>query len=204
MFAMVHVEIILLYDEVPARCISLTLSREPGVGTSLRTYDDFPMPQYRTSLEYWWQQNCVPLIAIGLNPSTATRRKSDPTVTRCAVRAVRVGAGGLIMLNLFPYVDKNPTTMWKAPPNARMLCANNEAIRRTLANYPDADVLYAPGGHNCPIGSPNVDRYNDQAESTLEILLQAGRRVLCLGLRPNGEPYHPSRRPYTQEMVVRT
>ncbi|MDP3586060.1 MAG: DUF1643 domain-containing protein [Thiobacillus sp.] len=42
------------------------------------------------------------LLTIGLNPSTATREKSDPTVARVKKVAQNNGFDGFVMLNLYP------------------------------------------------------------------------------------------------------
>lgn len=43
-----------------------------------------------------------PLLTIGLNPSTATQERLDPTVTRVEKVAKLAGFDGFVMLNLYP------------------------------------------------------------------------------------------------------
>ncbi|RYH61130.1 MAG: DUF1643 domain-containing protein [Alcaligenaceae bacterium] len=43
-----------------------------------------------------------PLLTIGLNPSTATQERLDPTVTRVEKVATLAGYDGFVMLNLYP------------------------------------------------------------------------------------------------------
>ena len=43
-----------------------------------------------------------PLLVIGLNPSTATQEKADPTVARVRKVAALHGYDGFVMLNLYP------------------------------------------------------------------------------------------------------
>jgi hypothetical protein len=45
-----------------------------------------------------------PLLAVGLNSSTASREKSDITVAKVERIAERAGYDGFVMLNLYPYV----------------------------------------------------------------------------------------------------
>lgn len=50
---------------------------------------------------------------IGLNPSTATPEKLDPTVSKCEYWAQQWGFEGFVMLNLFSYRATDPTAMLK-------------------------------------------------------------------------------------------
>lgn len=52
-----------------------------------------------------------PLICVGVNPSTATPQKLDPTVTRVARRAWRNNYDSWIMLNLYPQRSTDPDGM---------------------------------------------------------------------------------------------
>lgn len=52
---------------------------------------------------------------IGLNPSTATPEKLDPTVSKCEHWAKAWGFDGFVMLNLFSYRATEPEEMKAAP-----------------------------------------------------------------------------------------
>jgi hypothetical protein len=70
-----------------------------------------PCRKYRYTLKRVWNKN-KPLAAfIGLNPSTATEIKNDPTVNRCMNYANDWGYGGIIMLNIFAYRATDPKEM---------------------------------------------------------------------------------------------
>ena len=47
------------------------------------------------------------LLTIGLNPSTATKEKSDTTVAKVEGAAIRNGFDGFVMLNLYPVRSTN-------------------------------------------------------------------------------------------------
>lgn len=59
-----------------------------------------------------------PLLTIGLNPSTATQEKADPTVARVERIAKDKGFNGFVMLNLYP-VRK---TDFRKRPSGRQDC----------------------------------------------------------------------------------
>ena len=60
-----------------------------------------------------------PLLVIGLNPSTATPEKLDPTVTRVEKVAQQSGFDGFVMLNLYPVRATDPKDLSpKADPEA--------------------------------------------------------------------------------------
>lgn len=52
---------------------------------------------------------------IGLNPSTATAEKDDPTIRRCVAFARAWGHEALCMTNLFAYRATDPSIMKEAP-----------------------------------------------------------------------------------------
>ena len=56
-----------------------------------------------------------PLLVIGLNPSTATQEKLDPTVTRVEKVAQQCEFDGFVMLNLYPVRATDPKDL---PPRA--------------------------------------------------------------------------------------
>ena len=49
-----------------------------------------------------------PLYCIGVNPSTATPEKYDPTITRVSRTADKMGFDSFVMLNLYPLRATNP------------------------------------------------------------------------------------------------
>lgn len=47
-----------------------------------------------------------------LNPSTADEKTNDPTVERCQRRAMKLGFGGLIVVNIFAYRSTDPEELY--------------------------------------------------------------------------------------------
>ncbi|WP_312417357.1 DUF1643 domain-containing protein [Comamonas sp.] len=85
-----------------------------------------------------------PLITIGLNPSTATQEKSDPTVARVQKVAALNGYDGFVMLNLYPV----RATDWSALPtraDAQAYARNLDEMEKLIAQY-ETPTLWAAWG----------------------------------------------------------
>ena len=52
---------------------------------------------------------------IMLNPSVANSKRDDATITRCIRRAQQLGAGGIIVMNLFALVAMKRTQIYRVP-----------------------------------------------------------------------------------------
>ena len=129
-----------------------------------------------------------PLLVIGLNPSTATQEKLDPTVTRVEKVAQQCGFDGFVMLNLYPVRATKPQDLpSKADPVAYE--RNLETIEKVVAQYANP-TLWAAWGETV------VDRtYFLRARDTLhERLAQYQPQWRRFGeLTATGHPRHPSR-----------
>ncbi len=114
---------------------------------------------------------------IGLNPSTATPEKLDPTVAKCEFWAQRWGFEGFVMLNLFSYRATEP---------ADMLCHadpagdphNRDAIT-WVANH--AGLVVACWGND----GQHLERSTLIRSALKDVPLR------CLHLNKTGEPKHP-------------
>ena len=84
------------------------------------------------------------LICIGVNPSTATPEKLDPTLSRVKLYAKRHQYSAWYMLNLYPQRATNPKDMDKEGDCIKHQ-QNIAAIRNLLKNIPQADVWCAWG-----------------------------------------------------------
>lgn len=71
--------------------------------------------RYRYALTRQWDPTRPWLAYVMLNPSTADQDVTDPTITRCRNRARRLGAGGLLVLNLFAVRATDPRVMDNHP-----------------------------------------------------------------------------------------
>jgi serine/threonine protein phosphatase 1 len=132
-----------------------------------------------------------PLVVLGLNPSTADDKKSDPTVTKVMGFAERAKNDGFMMINLYPLRATDPGNLPKEF-NSEHHKANLEAIDTALTDYPEIDVLVAFGGNGI-IRSYLKDCLKD-------IIAIIGKRKVNWykigSLTQSGHPKHPSRAKY--------
>lgn len=75
-----------------------------------------------------------PLVCIGVNPSTATPEKLDPTLQRVKAWSQRLGYDGWIMLNLYPQRATNPNDLHEKCDDDYAVM-NNEKITNCLWNF---------------------------------------------------------------------
>jgi len=66
------------------------------------------------------------LYCFGVNPSTATPEKYDPTITRVQQVALRKGFDSFVMLNLYPLRATNPNELPDIPDNN--FISNNQDV----------------------------------------------------------------------------
>ena len=85
-----------------------------------------------------------PLITIGLNPSTATQEKADPTVARVQRVAELHGFDGFVMLNLYPVRATDYRTL-PAKVDALAYAQNLDRIDELVGQYP-APTIWAAWG----------------------------------------------------------
>ena len=101
---------------------------------------------HRYRLWHIWDKSKPILVVIGLNPSTATEEKDDPTVRRCLGYAMDHGKGGLSMLNIFAFRATKPADMKSQKDPVGQY--NDGAIidEATRATQAGGEVLCAWGG----------------------------------------------------------
>ena len=145
------------------------------------TYSDDE--QYRYALEIRWVESTsayTPLMVIGLNPSTATEAKDDPTIRRCVGFSKSWGFGGLVMTNLFAFRSTDP----------KRLLTQSDPIGF------ENDIAYIAA---CLVSGPTVlaawgsihSRFKGRAAVVVHELELMGMDVVCLGVTANGSPRHP-------------
>lgn len=137
-----------------------------------------PCDRYRYLLWRVWDAS-RPLWTFGmLNPSTADHEQLDPTITRCASRARRGGAGGLIVWNLFAWRATDPADMKRAaePIGAANDGAMIYAVRDSAVN------IAAWGAHGTHLERDAAVR------ARLHLL---GVELHALAFTAAGQPRHP-------------
>lgn len=137
------------------------------------------------------------VLFVMLNPSTADAYSDDQTIRRCKGFARRWGAGGIEVVNLYPYRATDPGELERVGPLAlgdpeAAVDRNDQAIRDAAAG---ADrIICALGAHIGP--------YPTQPTRVLDMLTASARPIHALALTKNGQPRHPSRLPYGGELVT--
>ena len=84
------------------------------------------------------------LFVVGLNPSTATKEKSDNTVTKAREVAKRSGYNGFVMLNLYPVRATDYSTL-PDKPDPEAVAANLNAIESIVSMEPSPTIWAAWG-----------------------------------------------------------
>ena len=131
------------------------------------------------------------LLAVGLNPSTATKERSDTTVAKVEGVAKRNGFDGFVMLNLYPV----RSTDFNALPfdvDAEAFPENLKCIEALVAAEPNS-VIWAAWGENIHARSYFVTA----AQELFSRLQNYGAAWQHFGtLTKSGHPRHPSRLNY--------
>lgn len=131
------------------------------------------------------------LLVIGLNPSTATKEKSDTTVAKVEAVARRNGHDGFVMLNLYPLRATDPTTLPQRA-NVQQMRHNLDVIEAIVAAESKAVVWAAWGA---------AIRHRSFLQASVHELMWRLRRYqprwVCYGApTAEGHPRHPSRLSY--------
>ncbi len=136
-----------------------------------------PCRAYRYTLTRTWG-GTLPLVVIGLNPSTADESLDDPTIRRCMAFARSWGHGGLVMLNLFAFRSTDPKGL--EAPGLEPVGEDND--RTIVEETKGRRVLCAWGVHGALFG---------RAQGVSALLRAHGRELVALGLTKEGHPRHP-------------
>ena len=132
-----------------------------------------------------------PLLAVGLNPSTATQEKLDTTVAKVEQVALRNGYDGFVMLNLYPVRATDYRTL---PPklDREAFETNLQRIEEVVAGLL-SPTLWAAWG-NC------VSHHDYFLAARDELFRRLGKydpNWVCFGTPTSkGHPRHPSRLQY--------
>lgn len=145
------------------------------VGRSAQISED---GAYRYRLTRRWAAGpLVPFVM--LNPSTADAEVDDPTIRRCVGFARQLGAGGLLVVNLYAYRATKPADLFRAEDPVGP--DNDEVLLETAW---DADLA---GG--ILIAAWGANARPDRVEHVLA--LTDGVPWRALGVTAAGAPRHP-------------
>lgn len=135
--------------------------------------------RYRYCLWRIWDSSKPLVMCIGLNPSTATKDKTDATITRLKDLIKSAGYGGFYMMNLFAWITPYPKELKKC---LDPLGENNMWL--TIVAKKCKDVVFCWGAFNI---LSLVAKFAERVEFMIETYPQA----LCFGYTKWGEPRHP-------------
>lgn len=152
---------------------------QPSLFNELRGARFSQCRRYRYTLSRQWGQGGVWVNFLMLNPSTADATVNDPTITRCIRRAQGMGAGGLIVTNLFAWRATDPDDMKRAGDDA--VGPENDQWILNAANI-SSQVICAWGNHG---------RHLDRSAAVLKILEPHKHKLFALNVTQAREPQHP-------------
>lgn len=156
--------------------------------------------RYRFLLSRWWAPGPRALFVM-MNPSVAGAdpADSDPTVTRQIERARRLGASGLNVVNVWPYIATDPDDLWAQPEAVRVgplvalehsgpVPANDIAIAKAIE---DSAAVIVVGWGASPTRKTDREHWRARTEAVLGLIRHAERHAYCLGTNGDGSPAHP-------------
>lgn len=132
------------------------------------------------------------LYVFGVNPSTATDKKSDPTMQKVKKFAENFGFNGYAMLNLYPLRSTNPYALPKKM-NEELHQKNLRYIKEVIGNAINPVVLFAFG--NSINATPYLRKCLKDIVSILKPLCPQWKQLGTL--TKMGNPRHPSRAAYS-------
>ncbi|MED5531379.1 MAG: DUF1643 domain-containing protein [Pseudomonadota bacterium] len=132
---------------------------------------------FRYSITRTWDHLGSNLLYILLNPSTATEKKTDPTLTRCQRRALNLGYKQFRVCNLFAFRASNPALL---NSTSNIVGVHNDEILAQSITWAD-DIICSWGN----LGT--IDERNLTVQSFLQ---KSGKPIYHLGLTKKHQPKH--------------
>ncbi len=125
------------------------------------------------------------LVAVCLNPSTATHDVTDHTLEKLCKYARREGSGGLVLGNAFAWRSRHPSDLREAIQRGDdPIGPHNDVVLRLLGHISPAMVLV--GGW----GSPKWACLRSRLQ-TVRLMRPGGRTWRCFARNKDGHPQHP-------------
>lgn len=139
---------------------------------------------YRYLLTRIWDPSTPAAVWLMLNPSTADAMDDDPTIRRCKAYAVREGAGGIVVVNLFALRSTDPRALLRH--------------RNPVGPANDAFIRQAVRGARTVIAAWGAAGVQDgRSVAVAGMLARLRVPVQCLGVTATGQPRHPLYLPST-------
>lgn len=129
------------------------------------------------------------LTVVMVNPSTADETKDDATIRKVLGFARRLGAGRVVVGNLFALRATDVRDLRHAPDPVGP--ENDEHIRAMMCEAEALLFAWGPATKVPPI-------WRGRWREVQEMARVAGKRPMCLGVAKCGHPRHPLMVPYAQ------
>lgn len=145
---------------------------------------------------YWLRRDwdlTLPVISfLMLNPSTADEVQNDPTIERCQRRAITMGFGSMIIVNLFPFRMTDSTQLNTVDDLLGDAKAADDCILRAVEI--SEQTVCGWGKHSLAM---------PRAQHVLQKLQAANlqHKVMCLQLNADNSPQHPLYIAYAKQPV---
>ena len=148
--------------------------------------------KYRYWLRRDWDLSLKAISFLMLNPSTADEIENDPTIERCQRRAIAMGYGSMIIVNLFPFRMTDSTLLNTIDDLLGDVSQANDSIVRAV----ELSDMTVCGWGKHPLAAPRAD-------AVMLMLTQANlqHKVKCLQLNADGSPQHPLYIAYAKQPV---
>lgn len=169
----------------------ITRQHQTLIQQSLAQFSD--CEQYRYWLRRDWDADLPAISFLMLNPSTADEVANDPTIERCQRRAIAMGYGSMIIVNLFSFRLTDSTQL----DTVADLLGDQQAADACIVRAVQLAEMTVCGWGKHALAAP-------RAQHVLALLKAAGlqHKVKCLQLNKDGSPQHPLYIAYTASPVA--
>lgn len=131
------------------------------------------------------------LVVVGLNPSTATPEKLDPTIKTIRKIVEKENLNGWIMINLYPMRTPNPNEL-PFTMDEKIAKKNIEVIKWIVQKYMIGRVYAAWGS--------NIEKRGYLVDECQKIVDSISEEWFVRGTTKNGHPKHPLYVPVEEKM----
>jgi hypothetical protein len=148
--------------------------------------------KYRYWLRRDWDLSKAPISFLMLNPSTADEMVNDPTIERCQRRAITMGFGSMIIVNLFPFRMTDSKLLNTVGNLLGDATEADDAILRAV----ELSNMTVCGWGKHALAAP-------RAQHIMALLKQKNlqNKVMCLQLNADNSPQHPLYIGYAKQPV---
>ena len=148
--------------------------------------------KYRFWLRRDWDLGSEAISFLMLNPSTADEVDNDPTIERCQRRAIAMGYGSMIIVNLFPFRMTDSTQL----NTVNDLLGDTKEADESILRAAQVSSVTVCGWGKHPLAAP-------RGQDVLSMLKKANLqdKVKCLQLNADNSPQHPLYIAYAKQPV---